>query len=72
MEAKEIGDVRHDLKNLMAALRSGCTLIASRLGSGAEPEVLEYLEEMCAELDRGSALLERLREMERERKGPAG
>ena len=62
MEAKQLSGLRHDLKNVLTALKSGCMLIESRLGTGAESEVREYLQEMRAELEKGAALLERLKE----------
>jgi len=63
MEARQLAGLRHDLKNVLTALKSGCMLIESSLGKAAESEVREYLQEMRAELDRGSALLERLKEL---------
>ena len=53
-------ELRHGLRNVLAALRSGCALIESRLGPGADPELREVLEQMRAELAAGAALLGRM------------
>ncbi|MCP3918054.1 MAG: hypothetical protein GY711_21100 [bacterium] len=71
MDKSELDDVRHGLKNVMTALASGCMLIESGLQPGAAPETREYLEEMRAELEKGRALVDRLREIKRTPSLPA-
>lgn len=70
MDSRELEDLRHDLKNVLTACRSGCVLIASELRD-REPVALDYLEEMRTELDKGIVLLERLRASPRQ-PGPTG
>lgn len=62
MEASDLAGVRHDLKNAMTALRSGCMLIESQLRPGDDQGAREILQEMRAELDKATALIGRLRE----------
>lgn len=64
MDTGELGSIRHDLKNVITALRSGCLLIESCLQPGAEPGIRELLDDMRAELEKGQALIARLREFE--------
>jgi hypothetical protein len=64
MDTSELESIRHDFKNVVTALRSGCALIESRLQPAAEPEVRELLDEMRAELEKSQALVARLREFE--------
>jgi signal transduction histidine kinase len=59
-EATEIGAIRHDLKNMLTALRSGCMLIGSRLGESGDETARSFLEEMLATIERGSDLADRL------------
>jgi signal transduction histidine kinase len=70
MGTRELGIVRHDLKNVLSAISLGCTLIERRLRPDCDPEVREFLEEMQAELHKGSAALERLRELDRVQPDP--
>lgn len=59
-DATELGRLRHDLKNVVTALRSGCMLVGKRVDP-ADRDAREILDEMRAELDKASALLDRLR-----------
>jgi hypothetical protein len=64
--ATEIGAIRHDLKNILTALRSGCVLIDAKLG-GAEhehQEVRGFLSEMLATVRAGPEIVGRLREVQ--------
>ena len=63
-----LDQVRHDLKNVVTALRSGCMLVERFLTSGDAASALEIVEEMRAELERASGIVERVRD-ERERPG---
>ncbi len=71
MTTSELGGILHGLKNMMTALQSGCMLIESGLQPGADPNTREFLVEMRAELEKGRALLERLRETQRTEDTPS-
>lgn len=62
MDSSEMADLRHDLKNVLLALKSGCLLIDARVAEAeAEGEaVREILEEMRGEIARGVELADRL------------
>jgi hypothetical protein len=62
--ASELEAIRHDLKNVLTEFRSGCMLIGSRLDPTEHREVHALLEEMRATLERGSALVDRLRRLD--------
>ena len=66
MEQQELGQLRHDLKNVMSAFSLGCNLIEKRLPPGADPTLHEFIEEMRAEAAKGVRALERWRELERQ------
>jgi len=67
METSELAGIRHDLKNVLTALRSGCLLIEKELPAEAAPRAAELLEAMREELSKGSALVDRLRGVEQAR-----
>ena len=59
-EVSELSRIRHDLKNFLTAMRSGCLLIEAELGEDEHSSVRGILNEMRAELERGAALAEKL------------
>ncbi|MCA8971386.1 MAG: hypothetical protein KDC95_16455 [Planctomycetes bacterium] len=65
MDVNELDSIRHDLGNVLTALRSGCLLIESSLGKRSreesDSETRELIEEMRARIEAGAALVERLR-----------
>jgi hypothetical protein len=59
--ADELGDVRHDLKNVLTTLRHGCTLVGAKVAEGSLDDVQLFLDEMRSAIDKGRAIVERLR-----------
>lgn len=52
--------LRHDFKNHLTAMRSGCDLLRRYLDAGDEAQVRSYLAQMQRELQNGFALVDRL------------
>ncbi len=63
-EITELEAVRHDLRNVLTALRHGCMLIGSKLDKVEHEEAHAFLDEMGLSIKRGSALVDRLRPIE--------
>ena len=64
-EITELEATRHDLRNVLTALRHGCVLIGSKLDNIEHEEAHAYLDEMRSSIERGQTLLEGLRSPER-------
>lgn len=60
----DLRTVRHDLKNVMSALSSGCVLIDAKLGNTPNEEIRLLLSEMNASAKEGLAIVERLGDLE--------
>lgn len=58
---EDLGAVRHDLKNLLTTLWHGCALASAKLAEGEYQEAQAFLDEMRSCVDKGRALVERLR-----------
>lgn len=58
---EELESIRHDLLNLLTALRSGCTLIEARLSKSDTQAASLLLGEVREELDKGRSIAERLK-----------
>ena len=60
----EVQAIRHDLRNMLSALRSGCMLIEAKLEGTEQAEVQDYLDEMQSAIEGGGRLAERLEQLE--------
>lgn len=54
--------LRHDLKNVLTALDSGCRLLESQLAAVLDDDGREILDEMREAVRQGRTLLDRMRE----------
>tara|TARA_R110002072_G_scaffold273219_4_gene433832 strand:+ start:23411 stop:23929 length:519 start_codon:yes stop_codon:yes gene_type:complete len=70
-EATEMESIRHDLKNLLTAFRSGCLLIGLKIDKRENEDVHALLDEMRAAIETGSSLSDRLRRVEHLGAAPA-
>ena len=59
--ADEIAQLRHDLKNHLTALRSGCALVLRHLEAGDVEKVRTYLAQMQKEVTEGFETVARVR-----------
>ena len=64
MDAAGLQALRHDLKNVLTALKSGCVLIELEARPERSSKLFEVLGEMRSELDKGTELVARLRDVE--------
>jgi nitrogen-specific signal transduction histidine kinase len=60
LKASSMGMLRHDFKNHLTAMRSGCVLLERYLEVEDLDRVRSYLAQMQSELQRGFALVDRL------------
>jgi N-methylhydantoinase B/oxoprolinase/acetone carboxylase alpha subunit len=63
-EVTELEAIRHDLKNVMTAFRSGCRLIGSMLEKSEHRAIHEFLTEMIEAADDGTSLIQRLGQLQ--------
>lgn len=54
-------EVRHEIKNILTALKSGCYLIERSVRDGQTERVSEFVVDMRAEIERGFEAAERIR-----------
>ncbi len=63
-EITELESIRHDLRNVLTALRLGCKLIGSNLDKVEHERAHSVLDEMHRSIEEGNSVVERLRSLE--------